>query len=277
MFTNTSTKIQSSSTAGSDSTSSDSTSEMPTGLLGAIFRLALIEAVLGGGGSSDSSPKPEWLGAKEDKPVVVDDKIATWREHKNLLVFAKGVSKEDIIRFEVVFTKSGPTIPALFWQPMIGCASVPWELPVTNPLGQDAGSVAYYKQGYVIQGGQRVTGLQTWADGNTLGMEADFKKRQLYFFVNGKRQPVYFTDIPDELQFGVGAGSKDCKAQLIKYEKVDTSSFKAESGDKPVKWHESEELTKESEAAGASKTDDNTSMFLTLKTGDVKLDKSTAT
>lgn len=33
----------------------------------------------------------------------------------------------------------------------------------------------------------------------------------------------------------------------------------------------------ESEAAGASKTDDNTSMFLTLKTGDVKLDKSTAT
>ncbi|KAA6371743.1 MAG: hypothetical protein EZS28_032730, partial [Streblomastix strix] len=58
---------------------------------------------------------------------------------------------------------------------------------------------------------------------------------------------------------------------------VDTSSFKAESGDKPVKWHESEELTKESEAAGASKTDDNTSMFLTLKTGDVKLDKSTAT
>ncbi|KAA6359107.1 MAG: hypothetical protein EZS28_045367 [Streblomastix strix] len=38
MFTNTSTKIQSSSTAGSDSTSSDSTSEMPTGVTQLFFQ-----------------------------------------------------------------------------------------------------------------------------------------------------------------------------------------------------------------------------------------------
>ncbi|KAA6355479.1 MAG: hypothetical protein EZS28_048994 [Streblomastix strix] len=123
-----------------------------------------------------------------------------------------------------------------FLQLAVGICQVPWDHTQGECIGNDAESCDYYSDGNCFQNGDSNPGNERWVDKDKIGMEVNMKLRQVSFYKNGRRQPVYFANIPRRVYFAAGIGKTGATCTIIKLARRKKSSFKRGPSDIKAEW-----------------------------------------
>ncbi|KAA6391928.1 MAG: hypothetical protein EZS28_012544 [Streblomastix strix] len=123
-----------------------------------------------------------------------------------------------------------------YWSPVIGVCQVPWDRPSNTCIGNDNESLDYTSDGSCFQGRECQQSNERWGDKDRMGMELNMKLRQLTFYKNGNRQPVYYMNVPRRLYFAIGFGKAGATCTITKIARRKRSGFRRELGDVKVDW-----------------------------------------
>ncbi|KAK2953307.1 putative Protein kinase domain containing protein [Blattamonas nauphoetae] len=84
----------------------------------------------------------------------------------------------------------------------VGISSNPITQAGRTWIGENPESLRYMFSGKVIQNGKWVSGCEPFSAQDVVTLEANMEKRTLHIFKSDVLQPVYFTNIPEEILFG---------------------------------------------------------------------------
>ncbi|KAH7832639.1 uncharacterized protein MONOS_9804 [Monocercomonoides exilis] len=163
--------------------------------------------------------------------ISVKRAVVTWTVGEGTMVFVDKLFTKGIWHcvIQMMSHRGGA------WNPVVGICS---ELCKSGSacFGNDSMSMDYNSAGSCYQCASPSYGCERWSDGDKVGMEVDLKKRRCFLYLNGKRQPVYYTNIPKKIRFAAGAGHVGGTCTLLMMKKMKKPSFKKNSSDKPTSW-----------------------------------------
>ncbi|KAH7822823.1 uncharacterized protein MONOS_8260 [Monocercomonoides exilis] len=165
--------------------------------------------------------------------ATVNKTVATWPDTLGCMVLTKKVIKKGIWHIELEMKN----VVSDGWTPTVGICRSPWPLATTDEcFGYDPDSCSYFSTGYLYLRGATTPGNVSWSQSQQIGMEVDMKKgkkgtRRLIFFVDGKRQKAFFTNIPQCIQFGVGIGDTGATCKIVMMKQMKKSMYKKSKDD----------------------------------------------
>jgi hypothetical protein len=131
--------------------------------------------------------------------TVVGGKKAVWRESKGCMVTVDPCLSEGVHRISFRFSN----LTRGKWTPLVGFAEEPNVTPLKIPFGTNATSFAYYASGSCRHGVEPLPCNDKWKAGDIIAVEVNCEEQLLFFFVNGRRQPLVVLGIPAALRVGV--------------------------------------------------------------------------
>ncbi|KAK2953443.1 hypothetical protein BLNAU_11577 [Blattamonas nauphoetae] len=157
-----------------------------------------------------------------DLRVICKKREFLWKDEGSSTICVNKVLKEGVWLAEVVFLSRNPKTG----KGAIGICKKGWlESHKTTFMGNDPDSIDYNANGELFYKSDSYPGNEQWAFSNIIGAEINMENKTVAFFVNRVLQQHAFSNIPDEVQFGVCGGFTDAGVRLVTFKQLPGPSF----------------------------------------------------
>ncbi|KAK2941878.1 hypothetical protein BLNAU_23218 [Blattamonas nauphoetae] len=124
------------------------------------------------------------------------------------------------------------------WVPCIGICDATRTVSERVCFGNDSKSADFTTEGKCFHNKQVYPALSTWDSTSIASLELDMINRTVCFFVNGVRQNVLFSNIPEQVQVGAGCSETTSSIEIVSFVPLLTSSRTAAPDDIIIPWED---------------------------------------